>query len=80
MDSLEILILSLVQGFTEYLPHNDAPLRQVTQMQRMVFDAKPGRLDQVELHQFIDDLQAQLAGVHDQIAATYFGVAVPAAT
>jgi len=69
-----------VENCLQDLPHNDAPLRQVTQMQRMVFDAKPGRLDQVELHQFIDDLQAQLAGVHDQIAATYFGVAVPAAT
>lgn len=69
-----------VESCLQDLPRNDAPLRLVVQLQRMVLEAKPERLGQEELHQFIDDVQARLAGVHDQIAATYFGVAAPAAT
>jgi len=67
-----------VESCLQDLPRNDAPLRQVAQLQRMVTDAKPGRLSQDDLHQFIDELQASLAGVHDQIAATYFELTVPA--
>jgi len=67
-----------VESCLQDLQRNDAPLRQLAQLQRLVLDAKPERLDQAELHQFIDDMQAQLGEVHDQIAATYFGVTTPA--
>jgi uncharacterized alpha-E superfamily protein len=68
-----------VESCLRDLPRNEAPLRQVVQLQRMVLDAKPERLDQAGLHQFIDDLQLQLVEIHDQIAANYFTVALPAA-
>jgi hypothetical protein len=32
----------------------------------------------VELHRYVDELQAHLAEIHDQISATYFSVALPA--
>ena len=67
-----------VETCLQDLPRNDAPLRLITQLQRLVSESKPGRLTQAELHQFIDKLQAHLAEVHDQISATYFSAAMPA--
>lgn len=67
-----------VEGCLRDLPRNDAPLRLITQLQRFVSESKPERLSQAELHQYIDELQAQLAEVHNQISATYFSAAVPA--
>jgi uncharacterized alpha-E superfamily protein len=67
-----------VESCLRDLPRNDAPLRLITQLQRTVSESKPERLSQAELHQYIDELQAHLAEVHDQISATYFSAAVPA--
>jgi uncharacterized alpha-E superfamily protein len=53
-----------VESCLRDLPRNDAP--------------KPERLNPVELHHFMDELQAHLAEVHDQISATYFSTALPA--
>jgi uncharacterized alpha-E superfamily protein len=67
-----------VESCLQDLPRNDAPLRLITQLQRMVSESKPERLTQAELHRYIDDLQARLAEVHDQISATYFSIGVSA--
>lgn len=67
-----------VESCLRDLPRNDAPLRLITQLQRLVLDSKPEHLSQEELHQYVDELQAHLAEVHDQISATYFSTAVPA--
>ena len=67
-----------VESCLQDLPRNDAPLRLIAQLQRMVSESKPERLSQSELHHYIDELQARLAEVHDQISATYFSAAVPA--
>ena len=67
-----------VESCLRDLPRNDAPLRLITQLQRLVSDSKPERLSQAELHQYVDELQAHLAEVHDQISSTYFSTAVPA--
>ncbi|MEJ2552725.1 MAG: alpha-E domain-containing protein [Gammaproteobacteria bacterium] len=67
-----------VESCLRDLPRNDAPLRLITQLQRLVSDSKPERLNPVELHHFMDELQAHLAEVHDQISATYFSTALPA--
>jgi uncharacterized alpha-E superfamily protein len=64
--------ISEVEGSLRDLPRNDAPLRLITKLQRVVSDAEPERLSQTELHQFIDELQAQLAEIHDQITTGYF--------
>ena len=67
-----------VESCLRDLPRNDGPLRLITQLQRLVSDSKPERLSQVELHRYVDELQAHLAEIHDQISATYFSVALPA--
>jgi uncharacterized alpha-E superfamily protein len=54
------------------LPHNEKPRRAVTRVKNKVMRAKPDSLSQIELHEFIDQLQLGLARVHDAIAASYF--------
>ena len=56
----------------ENLPHNEKPRKAVSRVKNKVMKAKPETLSQEDLHQFIDDLQLGLAGVHDVIAASYF--------
>jgi len=56
----------------ENLPHNEKPRKAVSRVKNKVMRAKPETLSQEELHQFIDELQLGLAGVHDVIAASYF--------
>jgi uncharacterized alpha-E superfamily protein len=54
------------------LPHNEKPRRAVSRVKNKVMRAKPDSLSQIELHEFIDQLQLGLARVHDAIAASYF--------
>ena len=54
------------------LPHNEKPRRAVTRVKNKVMRVKPDSLSQIELHEFIDQLQLGLARVHDAIAASYF--------
>lgn len=61
-----------VEDCLRVLPHNDKPLKQLAGVQRKVLRAKPEKLKQEQLHEFIDQLQRGLAGVHGEIAATYF--------
>jgi uncharacterized alpha-E superfamily protein len=64
--------ISTVAGCLGELPHNDALLRQASQLQRMISDVQPEALDQQGLHQIIDDLQLGIAEVDRQIAGSYF--------
>jgi uncharacterized alpha-E superfamily protein len=63
--------------FLRHLPRNETPLRHLTQLQHIVSEADLRQLKQQDLHDFIDDLQRELATIHDQITATYFAVATP---
>ena len=54
------------------LPRNDKPLTAVKDLENGLLKADPAHLKQAELHAFIDDLQIDLAAIHDTIAATYF--------
>ena len=56
----------------EALPHNEKPRKAVTRVKNKVMRAKPESLSQIELHEFIDQLQLGLARVHDAIAESYF--------
>ncbi|MDX1487028.1 MAG: alpha-E domain-containing protein [Acidiferrobacterales bacterium] len=60
-----------------HLPRNEPPLRQLIQLQHVVIEADLQQLKQQDLHDFIDELQRELATIHDQIAATYFSMAAP---
>lgn len=64
--------LGEVQACLESLPHNDAPLRTVLQLQRVVSEVNPKVLGQDDLHALIDDLQLGLANLHSQIVDAYF--------
>jgi uncharacterized alpha-E superfamily protein len=54
------------------LPHREKPLRAVRRIKNKASRARPERLSQAELHEFIDQLQLGLARVHDAIAVSYF--------
>lgn len=68
--------LSEVESCLSGLPRNEAPLRSVTHLQRLVHDAEPAKLPVPALHAFIDDLQLQLDKLHGTIADTYFKTTV----
>ena len=61
-----------VESCLRNLPHHEKPLESLARLQKKVLAAKPQKLQQDELHKFIDQLQLGLAKVHGQIAATYF--------
>ncbi|HDP88907.1 MAG TPA: alpha-E domain-containing protein [Thioalkalivibrio sp.] len=61
-----------VEACLAHLPRNEKPLRTVGTLRRKVQRVRPAGLEQAQLHDFIDDLQAGLARVHNSIAATYF--------
>lgn len=54
------------------LPKNDRPLRHITRLQRGIKEIDPIRLFYNDLHGFIDQLQIDLAAVHEQVANTWF--------
>ncbi len=56
------------------LPNHEEPLRSVTQTQRNINQADiPRLLGGTGLHKLIDDLQSDMANIHNDIAATWFG-------
>lgn len=55
------------------LPKNDAPLRQVARVNRLVQGGDVYKLAYTGLHDFMDELQLGLINVHLQIEAAYFG-------
>lgn len=71
--------LSEVESCLSGLPHNEAPLRSVTHLQRLVKESEPAKLPAPALHAFIDDLQLELDKLHNTIADTYFKTTVQAA-
>jgi uncharacterized alpha-E superfamily protein len=71
--------LGEVESCLSDLPHNEAPLRSVTHLQRLVKDAEPAKLPPPGLHAFIDDLQLELDKLHNTIVDTYFKTTVQAA-
>jgi uncharacterized alpha-E superfamily protein len=63
----------------QHLPRNEALLRLIASIKRLVQNADVGGLQQMELHKFIDDLELPLGDLHAQIAATYFSISPTAA-
>lgn len=54
------------------LPHSEAIIQRLTALQNTVLEANPDKLQQNELHAFIDKLQLALAQINDAIAEAYF--------
>lgn len=70
--------LQQVQFCLESLPENDVLLRHVLTMRRNIREADMNKLAKAGsgLHDYIDQLQAQLAELHDAISARYFSLEV----
>ena len=54
------------------LPRNDLPLRGITHTQRIIKDMNVNKLMEGGLHEFIDQVQIDLAEIHTQVAQTWF--------
>lgn len=61
-----------IEAGIEQLPNNDAPLRALHRTKRAVKDADVARLDPLELHRFVDDIQLGLTEIHQELARAYF--------
>ncbi|AUB79996.1 alpha-E domain-containing protein [Candidatus Thiodictyon syntrophicum] len=56
----------------EKLPRNEAALRVSGRLRRNLEAAEPWRLDQQQLHTYVDELQLAIADLHAEIAKTWF--------
>ena len=71
--SVEHCLSELVRCF-ERLPAPDQPLRQVNHTRRQITTRDiPSLLKEEGLHDFIDEIQLDLATLHDQIRLAWFG-------
>jgi len=61
-----------VESCLEGLPHNKQALKNVRELQKTILAANPEKLEQDQLHSFIDELQLGLHTVHASIVDAYF--------
>lgn len=62
-----------VNASFRFLPNHDEPLRGVTKAQRLISEADiPQLLNKGKLHDYIDDVQAELGSIHNQLSSTWF--------
>ena len=64
--------VAVVEGCMTRLPHNEPPLRALGRLKRWLQGTDVGALEQVDLHEFIDQIQLGLGAVHDETATRYF--------
>jgi len=64
--------LGEVESCLGNLPRNKKALARLNTLKKHLASGRPEDLDQQALHQFIDDLELELIGLHDAISATYF--------
>ena len=60
----------------EKLPRNDLPLRSITHMQRKIVELDVAAQLGKNLHEYIDELQIDLAENHNQVARTWFAAQI----
>jgi uncharacterized alpha-E superfamily protein len=60
----------------EKLPRNDLPLRSITHMQRKLVELDVATQLGKGLHEYIDELQVELAEIHNQVARTWFAAQI----
>jgi uncharacterized alpha-E superfamily protein len=56
----------------ERLPRADSALRVAGRLKRNLESAEPRRLNQQQLHDFIDELQTAIGELHREISHTWF--------
>ena len=65
-----------INGCLAKLPGNDQPLRSITHTQRLINETNVNSLMEAGLHEFIDEIQIDLAELHTQVEQTWFGYEV----
>ncbi len=60
------------------LPSNDLPLRSITHLQRTLTEIDVSSLLENGLHEYIDELQIDMAEIHNQVARTWFASQIEA--
>ena len=63
-----------VQSSLKNLPRHMVPIRQLNNIIRNVETTDMDKVSKKALHRYIDDLQLQLAKLHETIRATYFSI------
>jgi uncharacterized alpha-E superfamily protein len=56
----------------ERLPRNESALRVAGRLKRNVESTEPRRLNQQQLHAYVDDLQTAIGELHEEISRTWF--------
>jgi len=64
--------LSEIEGCLAALPHHVAPMRAVRLAWRRVTGMKVEGLTPVVLHEYLDQVQTDLAAIHDRVSEQYF--------
>ncbi len=54
------------------LPNSDHSLRIITRVQRIVNEMDTAKIMETRLHEFIDELQINMAEIHDQVTKSWF--------
>lgn len=66
--------LNVLESCFQRLPNNEDPLRAATHAQRMLASADMAvLLTDDKLHAYIDEMQVDLAEIHDNVCQTWFG-------
>lgn len=60
----------------ERLPRNDLPLRSISHALRKLMELNVPVLLETSLHEYIDQLQIELAEIHNQVARTWFAAQI----
>ncbi|MBK5967392.1 MULTISPECIES: alpha-E domain-containing protein [Thiorhodovibrio] len=64
--------MEAVRSGLEHLPRHESALRVLGRLARSLDSAELQRLSHAELHDFVDELQAGIGDLHQEIAATWF--------
>jgi len=56
----------------ERLPHNESALRVAGRLKRNLESTEPRKLNQQQLHAYVDDLQTAIGELHEEISRTWF--------
>lgn len=64
--------LSEIEGCLAALPHHAAPMQAARRAWRRVTSMKVAGLTPVVLHEYLEQIQADLAAIHDELSDQYF--------
>lgn len=58
--------------YVQNLPNNEKCMKHISALRKTINKPSTNNLDNEELHEYVDNIQLQLAAIHDDISSTYF--------